>query len=111
MLTTGKSCLRKPAIRVTTGGSLRIEKKVALAIIYEDREKILLQLRDFKEWISHPGEWALFGGSIKHEESPDEAIIRELQEELDFSAHAPVYFKDYYYEKESALIYVYSYAV
>lgn len=96
---------------MATGGLLLIKKKVALAIIYEDREKILLQLRDFKEWISHPGEWALFGGSIKHKEWPAAAIVRELQEELGFSSHSPTYFKDYYYEEESAFIYVYSYAI
>ncbi|OGW31834.1 MAG: hypothetical protein A3J81_06230 [Nitrospirae bacterium RIFOXYB2_FULL_43_5] len=93
---------------VTIGGSWRINKTVALALIYENRERVLMQLRDFKDWISCPGKWGFFGGSLKHEESPDLAIVRELQEELDFAARAPLYFRDYYYKEEYALIHVYS---
>lgn len=90
------------------GGSLRIEKKVALAIIYENRERILLQLRDFKAWINHPGEWSLFGGSMKSNEFPEEAVTRELKEELDFSTGHFVYFREYLYEEEDARIHVFS---
>src|SRR5262249_52737418 len=30
----------------------------------------------------HPGYWGLFGGTIKGDESPDEAVKREVSEEL-----------------------------
>ncbi|MBI5195206.1 MAG: NUDIX domain-containing protein [Nitrospirae bacterium] len=96
------------ATQVTSGGSLRIEKEVALAIIYENREKILLQLRDFKECISHPGEWALFGGSVKSKELPESALARELKEELDFTVKQLLHFRNYDYKVESARIYVYA---
>lgn len=95
------------AIPVTTGGSLQT-KRVVLALIYESEEKILMQLRDFKEWISHPGEWSLFGGSMKSNEFPEEAVTRELKEELDFSAGHLVYFREYLYEEEEAQIHVFS---
>ncbi|MBI5050399.1 MAG: NUDIX domain-containing protein [Nitrospirae bacterium] len=90
------------------GGSLRIEKAVALALIYESKEKILMQLRDFKVWISHPGVWALFGGNIKSGETPEAAVIRELREELDFSANPLIYFRKYFYEEEAACVHVFS---
>lgn len=85
-----------------------MRKKVTLAIIYENRERILLQLRDFKERISHPGEWSLFGGSMKSNEFPEEAVTRELKEELDFSTGHFVYFREYLYEEEDARIHVFS---
>lgn len=100
--------MKELATLATTGGSLRIKKKVVLAIICENREKILLQLRDFKERISHPGEWSLFGGSMKSNEFPDEAVSRELKEELDFPTGHLVYFREYLYEEEEAQIHVFS---
>lgn len=95
------------AIPVTTGGSL-LTKRVVLALLYESEEKIVMQLRDFKEWISHPGEWSLFGGSMKSNEFPGDAVVRELKEELDFSTGHFVYFREYLYEEEDALIHVFS---
>ena len=42
----------------------------------------VLQLRDNKPNISVPGTWSLFGGGIKAGESPQEALVREVREEL-----------------------------
>ena len=41
-----------------------------------------MQLRDNKPGISAPGVWGLFGGSVEPNEEPDQAILRELEEEL-----------------------------
>src|SRR3990167_33113 len=106
MLTTGKNFLMRLVTPVTTGGSL-LTKRVVLALIYESGEKILMQLRDFKAWISHPGEWSHFGGSMKSNEFHEEAVVRELKEDLDFSTGHFVYFREYLYE-EDAQIHVFS---
>ena len=53
------------------------------AIINCDR-KVLLQLRDEKEGIFHPGYWGLFGGEVDEDETPSDALCRELVEELSF---------------------------
>lgn len=54
-------------------------------IIMEDKGgKALFQLRDNKENIPHPNKWSLFGGGIKRGESPEQAILREIYEELSF---------------------------
>ena len=52
------------------------------AILYE-KDKILLQLRDKKLRVRNPGRWGIFGGGIKKGESPEQAIQRELKEELE----------------------------
>ncbi len=54
---------------------------VALAILYRQNQ-FLLQLRDDIPDIRYPGHWGLFGGHIEPGETPDDAIQRELMEEI-----------------------------
>ncbi|MBI2629515.1 NUDIX domain-containing protein [Candidatus Pacearchaeota archaeon] len=49
-------------------------------IILKKENKILLQLRD--EHCKNPNMWGIFGGGIEKGETPEEAIIREINEEL-----------------------------
>ena len=56
-------------------------KNVAHAILTAEGNYVL-QLRDENPDISEPGVWSLFGGGIEPAESKEEAIIREVQEEL-----------------------------
>jgi len=58
------------------------ERKVALIIFYDEDGKILLQDR---AGISKHGEkWGYFGGGIEEGETPEEAVVRETKEELEF---------------------------
>lgn len=52
-------------------------------IVDDGTGRILLQLRDNKPDISFPDCWGTFGGAIEPGETPEEAIIREISEELD----------------------------
>jgi 8-oxo-dGTP pyrophosphatase MutT (NUDIX family) len=45
-------------------------------------DKYVLQLRDSNPDIAAPGQWSLFGGMMKTDETPLEAISREIYEEL-----------------------------
>ena len=55
--------------------------------------KILLQLRDNKVSIPYPDCWGTFGGQVEAGETPQEAIKREIREELDYNAEgAELYF-------------------
>lgn len=54
---------------------------VALAML-EREGRWLLQLRDDIEGIVHPGCWGLFGGHLDPGERPEQAILRELGEEI-----------------------------
>ena len=44
----------------------------------------LLQLRDDIEGILYPGQWALFGGHLDSGETPEVALRRELEEEINW---------------------------
>jgi 8-oxo-dGTP diphosphatase len=58
-------------------------KQVAIAILYQS-ERFLMQLRDPLPTIVYPGEWGLFGGHIEANETPEDAIWRELAEEIGY---------------------------
>ncbi|MBS3072513.1 NUDIX domain-containing protein [Candidatus Pacearchaeota archaeon] len=51
-------------------------------IILFKGNKILLQLRDNSPKISNPNKWGIFGGGVERSETPEQAAIRELKEEL-----------------------------
>jgi 8-oxo-dGTP pyrophosphatase MutT (NUDIX family) len=57
----------------------------AAAIIVTEDGRYLLQLRDDIPRIFYPGHWGCFGGAISGDETPLEALNRELAEELEFS--------------------------
>lgn len=56
-------------------------KEVALAIIKNTKGEFLLQHKD-KDAPNFPDTWCLFGGGIMEEERPEDAVIREIYEEL-----------------------------
>ncbi len=62
--------------------SLLTPKTAVAAIIMHEDGRVLLQLRDDKEEIFFPHHWGCFGGAIDGEESPEDALFRELREEL-----------------------------
>jgi 8-oxo-dGTP diphosphatase len=56
-------------------------KHVAIAILVQSHQ-YLMQLRDPIPGIVHPGHWGMFGGHLDEGETPEEAIWRELAEEI-----------------------------
>jgi 8-oxo-dGTP diphosphatase len=58
---------------------------VAIAILYQN-DRYLMQLRDNKPNIIYPGVWAFFGGHIEPDENPEVAVLRELEEEIGYTA-------------------------
>jgi len=66
----------------------------------------VLQLRDNKPTIAAPGEWSLFGGMKRKDETPIDAIRREVFEELLIEPNEFKYLwhSDYYSDFEKAII-------
>ncbi|HZY43144.1 MAG TPA: NUDIX domain-containing protein [Anaerolineae bacterium] len=57
--------------------------KEGVVIILEDRSGcIAMQLRDDRLDVVAAGQWGLFGGWIESNESPRDAVVREVEEEL-----------------------------
>lgn len=61
--------------------------EVALAVLHQDGQW-LLQLRDDLPGIIAPGCWGLFGGHLDPGETPEQALKRELWEEIRLRAEA-----------------------
>ena len=58
-------------------------------LIIENAEgEILLQLRDNKPGLEYPNCWGTFGGQIEEGETPQEALVREIKEELDYDVES-----------------------
>lgn len=59
-------------------------KKASLGVVFNKEGKLLiLQRREEDEWM--PNKWALVGGKIEEGESAEEAILREIKEEIGIS--------------------------
>lgn len=68
-------------------------------IILNSQQQVLLVLRDNKSSIPFPNTWALLGGYIEENESPEAAIRRELVEELELELREVNFFKSYFWEE------------
>jgi 8-oxo-dGTP diphosphatase len=55
--------------------------EVAICILHQ-ASQFLMQLRDNDPKILYPGYWGLFGGHIEAGETPEVAVVRELEEEI-----------------------------
>jgi 8-oxo-dGTP diphosphatase len=65
-------------------------------LLIENKEgKVLLQLRDDDPAIRYPNLWGTFGGQVEEGETPEEAIVRELDEELGYRLSGPEYFGNF----------------
>jgi 8-oxo-dGTP diphosphatase len=57
-------------------------KEIAAIILENDKGEFLLYLRDDKPGIPFPDHWDLIGGHVEEGETPEEALVREVMEEL-----------------------------
>lgn len=55
---------------------------VSIALLTCADGRFLLQLRDDKPAIHHPNQWAFFGGAQERDETPLDAVRREVAEEI-----------------------------
>jgi 8-oxo-dGTP pyrophosphatase MutT (NUDIX family) len=61
-----------------------MSKSVVSALLYNPRGQILLQHRDDNPYTVFPGHWGLFSGGVEDGENLEEALDREIWEELEY---------------------------
>jgi 8-oxo-dGTP diphosphatase len=69
--------------------------KIAAIIFENDRSEILLYLRDNKPGIPFPKHWDLIGGHVEEGETPEEALVREVKEELNIDLKEFTFYRRY----------------
>jgi 8-oxo-dGTP diphosphatase len=57
-------------------------KQIAQVLLFDRDRKLLIYLRDDKPDIPFPNYWDFFGGHVEEGETPEEALVREVEEEL-----------------------------
>ena len=65
--------------------------KYVLILLIDEQKKFILQHRDDKDTIWNPNAWSTFGGAIDKGETPEQAVIRETKEELNYTLEAPLF--------------------
>ena len=70
-------------------------KKIAAIIFENDKGELLFYLRDNKPGIPFTCHWDLFGGHIEEGETPEQALVREVKEEINYDLKDYTFFKKY----------------
>jgi 8-oxo-dGTP diphosphatase len=70
-------------------------KKIAAIILENQDGEFLLYLRDNKLAIPFPDHWDLIGGHIEEGETPEQALEREVKEELGIEMKEYSFFRTY----------------
>ncbi len=78
-------------------------KQVVSIILRDEQNKILLQLRDCEPELN---KWVTFGGLVEKDETPLQAIHREILEELEYQLKKPEYFGTYQLANAECIAYV-----
>ncbi len=72
--------------------SVLVPSDAVAALLVLDDGRYIMQLRDDIPGIFYPGHWGCFGGAAKTGEEPEEALRRELFEELELEVSSPRFF-------------------
>jgi 8-oxo-dGTP diphosphatase len=70
-------------------------KQIAAIILENDKGEFLLYLRDNKPTIPFPDHWDLIGGHVEEGETPEQALVREVKEELDINLKEYTFYRKY----------------
>jgi len=71
----------------------------SVLILYNDEEEVLMQHRREDRDVL-PGYWGFFGGKIEEGESKEEALLREIREELQYTPQDPRFLTSYFVKRE-----------
>lgn len=75
-------------------------KLIAALLLQNPQGQFLFYLRDNKSSIPYPHHWDMFGGHVEEGETVEEALIREVKEELNHDLTEYNFFRVYRHEDE-----------
>ena len=70
-------------------------KEIAQVLLFDRHGRLLIYLRDDKPEIPFPNRWDFFGGHLEGDETPEQALVREVSEELGVRLEAWQFFRRY----------------
>jgi len=68
-------------------------KAIAQVPLFDRYGRLLIYRRDNKPGSPFPDHWDFFGGHLESEETPDQALVREVEEELGLALKAWKFFR------------------
>jgi 8-oxo-dGTP diphosphatase len=71
-------------------------KEIAQILLFDRNHRLLIYLRDNKPDIPFPNHWDFFGGHLEEGETPEEALVREVKEELGVELEQWDFFRHYH---------------
>lgn len=83
--------------------------KVAVAIITDSKDRILITQRPHEA--THGGQWEFPGGKLEANETAEEALIREIDEELGLVLLEYEYLSDLHYDYSDFTVHLLAYHV
>ena len=69
--------------------------EIAQVLLFDRHDRLLIYLRDEKADIPFPNYWDFFGGHVEVGETPEQALVREVNEELGIELVSYEFFRSY----------------